>query len=77
MASGDGEAQVAAVVAAPGVAQMAAWPMEKELSRGELIPILPELAVDGLPLTVIWPRKKQLTSKVDALLSVLNQLRMH
>jgi DNA-binding transcriptional LysR family regulator len=76
MALGDGEAQVAAVVAGLGVAQMATWLMEKELSGGELVPILPELAVDGLPLTVIWPRKKQLTPKVDALLSVLNQLRI-
>ncbi|MEM6051648.1 LysR substrate-binding domain-containing protein [Erwinia sp. P7711] len=77
MASDDGEAQVAAVVAAPGVAQMATWLMEKELSGEELLLILSELVVNELPLTLIWPRKKQLTPKVDALLSVLNQLRMH
>ncbi|MEN4980798.1 LysR family transcriptional regulator [Erwinia billingiae] len=76
MALGDGEAQVAAVVAGLGVAQMATWLMEKQLQRGELVQILPALTVEGLPLTVIWPRKKQLTPKVDALLSVLTALRI-
>ncbi|WP_424693446.1 LysR family transcriptional regulator [Erwinia sp.] len=76
MALGDGEAQVAAVVAGLGVAQMATWLMDKQLQSGELVQILPELTVDGLPLTVIWPRKKQLTPKIDALLSVLAALKI-
>ncbi len=76
MALGDGEAQVAAVIAGLGVAQMASWLMEKPLASGELVPILPELAVEGLPLYVVWPRKKQLTPKVNALLSALDRLKM-
>jgi len=74
MALGDGEAQVAAVVAGLGVAQMATWLMEKQLAEGQLVQILPELAVTGLPLYVVWPRRKQLTPKVDALLTALEGL---
>lgn len=77
MALGDGEAQVAAVVAGLGVAQMATWLMEKELASGELVQILPGLAVEGLPLYVVWPRKKQLTPKVDALLGALDRLKIN
>lgn len=76
MALGDGEAQVQAVVAGLGVAQMASWLVEKELKSGELVPILPELDVEGLPLYIVWPRKKQLTPKVGALLAVLDALKI-
>ncbi len=76
MALGDGEAQVAAVVAGLGVAQMATWLLEKELASGALVPILPELAVEGLPLFIVWPRRKQLLPKVDALLATLDRLRI-
>lgn len=76
MALGDGESQVAAVVAGLGVAQMATWLMEKQLESGELVQLLPELTVKGLPLTVVWPRKKQLTPKVAALLAALEELKI-
>jgi len=76
MALGDGEAQRSAVMAGLGVAQMATWLMEEQLARGELVGFLPELAVPGLPLYVVWPRRKQLTPKVDALLSALETLRI-
>ncbi len=76
MALGDGEAQVAAVIAGLGVAQMASWLMEKPLATGALVPILPQLTIEGLPLYVVWPRKKQLTPKVDALLTALDRLKI-
>lgn len=76
MALGDGEAQVAAVTAGLGVAQMATWLLEKELASGALVPILPELTVEGLPLFIVWPRRKQLLPKVDALLATLDRLKI-
>ncbi|WP_034945898.1 LysR substrate-binding domain-containing protein [Erwinia oleae] len=76
MALGDGEAQMMAVSAGLGVAQMATWMIEKELQRGELVQILPEVAVSGLPLCLVWPRRKQLTPKVNALLNTLEALRI-
>lgn len=74
MALGDGEAQLSAVLAGLGVAQMATWLMGDRLARGELVPFLPELTVPGLPLYIVWPRRKQLTPKVDALLNALEAL---
>lgn len=76
MALGDGEAQRSAVVAGLGVAQMATWLIEEQLERGELVSFLPQLTVPGLPLYVVWPRRKQLTPKVDALLGALERLRI-
>lgn len=37
---------------------------------------MPGLAVEGLPLYIVWPRKKQLTPKVAALLSALERLKI-
>lgn len=74
---GSAEAQVGAVKAGFGVAQLATWLIKDELSRGELVEILPHLATDGLPLHLVWPRSRQLSPKVDALLDVLaNGLRI-
>jgi len=36
--------------------------------------IVPQQQPDGLPLSVIWPRRKQLLPKVDALLAALDGL---
>lgn len=74
MALDDVDAQVQAVCAGLGVAQMPSWLIRDQLARGELDIILPHLQPDGLPLTLIWPRRKQWLPKVDALLMALEQL---
>lgn len=66
-----GEAQVDATVAGLGVAQMATWLAEEHLLAGHLVPLLPGLDVDGLPLHVVWPLSKQLLPKVDGLVNHL------
>lgn len=71
MVVGHAEAQLDAVVAGLGVAQLATWLAEEHLAAGRLVPILPELDVDGLPLHVVWPVGKQLLPKVDGLVSFL------
>lgn len=68
---GSAEAQVEAVKAGFGIAQLATWLIAGELDRGELVEILPEAATDGLPLHLVWPRSRQLIPKVDALLATL------
>lgn len=74
---GSAEAQVAAVKAGFGVAQLATWLIKDELERGELTEMMPELATKGLPLSLVWPRSRQLSLKVDALLELLaNGLRI-
>jgi len=70
---GSAEAQVETVKAGFGIAQLATWLIKDELARGELVEILPDLATVGLPLHLVWPRRKQLTPKVDALLELLTQ----
>ncbi|HXH14781.1 MAG TPA: LysR family transcriptional regulator [Sphingomonas sp.] len=68
---GSAEAQVGAAKAGFGIAQLATWLIKDELDRGELVEILPDLATVGLPLHLVWPRSRQLTPKVDALLETL------
>jgi DNA-binding transcriptional LysR family regulator len=68
---GSAEAQVGAVKAGFGVAQLATWLIKDALRTGELVQILPELATTGLPLHLIWPRSHQLSPKVDGLLNLL------
>ncbi len=74
MALGDVDAQIQAVCAGLGVAQSPTWLIRKQLAAGELEIVLPELQPDGLPLTLVWPRRKQLLPKVDALLNALSAL---
>jgi DNA-binding transcriptional LysR family regulator len=55
---------------------MPSWLVKEPLARGELEIILPEQQPDGLALTLIWPRRKQLLPKVDALLAALEGLQI-
>ncbi|KGT86894.1 LysR family transcriptional regulator [Enterobacter cancerogenus] len=76
MALGDVDAQVQALCGGLGVAQMPSWLVREPLARGELEIILPEQQPDGLALSLIWPRRKQLLPKVDALLTALEELQI-
>lgn len=68
---GNAEAQVAAVKAGCGIAQLATWLVSDEIARGELVQVLPALATDGLPLNLAWPVGRQLLPKVDVVLERL------
>ncbi|CAN5522905.1 LysR family transcriptional regulator [soil metagenome] len=68
---GNAEAQVAAVLAGCGIAQLATWLVDDALRDGSLVQILPDWATDGLPLHLVWQRNRQLLPKVDALLTFL------
>ena len=70
---GSADAQVGAVKAGFGIAQLATWLIKDELERGDLVEILPEWATVGLPLHLVWPRRRQLSPKVDALLEALTE----
>jgi len=59
------------VVAGLGVAQLATWVAGDALRAGQLVALLPEHDLDGLPLHLVWPRSKQLLPKVDRLLGHL------
>ena len=74
MAVGDAEAQLMAVKAGLGIAQMATWLTREAEAAGELVRLLPEHSVEGLPLTLVWSRKKALTPKMEALLAAMREL---
>lgn len=74
MALGDADAQLQAVCAGLGIAQLSSWLAQGALARGELEIVLPQQQPDGLALSLLWPRRKQLLPKVDALLSALAAL---
>lgn len=74
LAFGDSEAQLSAVCAGLGIAQMATWLIRDAELAGRVKIILPQLMLDGLPLWLVWPRKKQLLPKVDALLKTFHHL---
>ena len=73
MILGSAEAQVEAVRAGVGVAQLATWLVRRELEAGELVEVLPDFAVEGLPLTLAWLTDRQLSPKVAALLDLLGE----
>ncbi|WP_368923702.1 LysR family transcriptional regulator [Brevundimonas vancanneytii] len=68
---GSAEAQVEAVKAGFGVAQLATWLIRGELESGALIDLAPNHAAAGLPAHLIWARNRRLTPKVDALINAL------
>ena len=70
---GSAEAQVGAVKAGFGIAQLATWLIKDELDSGELVEIMPEVATGGLPLHLVWPRRRQLTPKVNAVIEMLTE----
>lgn len=69
---GNGEAQVAAVCAGFGLAQLATWLADPYLKDGRLVRILPAWTADGLPLHLVWARSRQFLPKVGGLLDYLD-----
>lgn len=67
------EAQVDAVAAGLGIAQLATWLVTDALRDGRVVEVLPQLATEGLPLYLLWPLSKQLLPKVDAVLEMLGE----
>ncbi|ASC68217.1 LysR family transcriptional regulator [Achromobacter denitrificans] len=67
------EAQVEAVAAGCGIAQLATWLAADALRDGRVVEVLPQLAAEGLPLFLAWPLKRESSPKVDAVLRVLGE----
>ncbi|MGV7196492.1 LysR family transcriptional regulator [Xanthomonas axonopodis] len=70
---GNAEAQVDAVAAGLGIAQLPTWLIDDHLQRGSLVTVLPQCDTDGLPLHLVWMRARQLLPKVSRLLECLEQ----
>lgn len=66
---GQAEAQVAAVEAGLGIAQLATWLVAPRIRDGRLAKVLPALATQGLPLHLVWQKRRQQVPKVQALVA--------
>lgn len=71
IALGDGEAQVAAIVAGNGIGQLPTWLIKHALEQGDLVEVLPHLATEGLAMNLVWRKSRQSLPKVSALLEAL------
>lgn len=71
IAVGDGEGQAAAVLAGCGIAQLPTWLIKHALQVGTLVEVLPHLATDGLPMNLVWLKRRQSQPKVSVLLAAL------
>lgn len=71
IAVGDGEGQVAAVLAGYGITQLPTWLVKRELEAGALTEVLPHLATEGLPMNLVWLKSRQHLPKVKLVLEAL------
>ncbi|WP_296661798.1 LysR family transcriptional regulator [Paraburkholderia sp.] len=71
MIIGHGEALLAAALGGHGIAQLATWLIEDDLKTSKLIEVLPDFSTDGLELNIVWPKRRKLSPKVDALITFL------
>jgi len=76
MVLGQAEAQVAAVAAGYGVAQLATWLVERQIREGTLVNIMPELVTPGLALHIVWQQARGHLPKVQAVIAHLESLRI-
>jgi DNA-binding transcriptional LysR family regulator len=71
IAIGDGEGQLMAALAGLGITQLPTWLVDRHLQSGALLEVLPDLAVQSLPINLIWLKSRQSLPKVKALIEVL------
>jgi hypothetical protein len=69
--AGNAEAQLDLTLAGLGIAQLPTWLIGHHLLAGSLVTILPEQAMPGLPIHVVWPQTKQAVPRVRALVDAL------
>lgn len=71
----DASDAVAEVLAAGGgVGMLASFIAAPYVERGLLVPLLSEFAVDGAPITAVWPASRHASPNVKAFLSFLEEV---
>lgn len=71
IALGDAEAQAVALAAGHGIAQLPTWLVRRQLEDGTLVQVLPGLATDGLPINLVWLKRREGLPKVRGLVDAL------
>jgi DNA-binding transcriptional LysR family regulator len=67
----NGDALREAAVAGVGIAQGTWWLARKDLEAGAVVPVLPEYALEGMPVSVLYPGQRHLPAKVRAFIDFL------
>lgn len=71
IAAGNAEAQLELAMAGLGIAQLPTWLVGRHLADRRLTQVLPEQAVPGSPIHIVWPAAKQAIPRVQQLVAVL------
>lgn len=71
LAIGDAEGQALAISAGHGIAQLPTWLVQRQLDAGTLQQVLPEYAMEGLPINLAWRRNRGHLPKVSATVQAL------
>jgi len=71
IAFGNAEAEVAAVVAGCGIAQLPTWLVGHELQSGEIVEVLPGHSTAGQQLSIQWQKSRQALPKISLLIDLL------
>jgi len=68
------EALVSAVAAGGGIGMLATFIAAPYVARGELVPVLPEFAVERNNITALWPESRRANPAVRAFLNLLQEI---
>lgn len=68
------EAYVAAAVAGLGFIQTPRWSLEEELHSGRLVEVLPRLRARPMPVSILYPHRRQLSRRVRVFMDWLEAL---
>ncbi|MCX5509853.1 MULTISPECIES: LysR family transcriptional regulator [Pseudomonas] len=71
LAIGDGEGMLGAVLAGLGIGQLPTWLTRSHIERGTLVEVLPQLTSQGLPMNLVWLKRREGLPKVRTLLDYL------
>jgi DNA-binding transcriptional LysR family regulator len=67
----DGEAMVAAAVAAMGLVQVPNYMADEAIARGELVEVLKRFRAPAMPIALVYPSARRVTPRLKALIAVL------
>lgn len=72
-----GDAVREAAVAGVGIARSTRWLFRKDLEAGLVESVLEEYAVDGVPVSVLYPAKRHMARKLAAVIDFLVEITSH
>jgi DNA-binding transcriptional LysR family regulator len=72
-----GDAVREAAVAGLGIARSTRWLFRKDLEAGAVVSVLDEYAVDGVPVSVLYPAKRHMARKLAAVIDFLVDITSH